>query len=153
MEYTKLTPNRNKKELTKDEISYLNSLSDNEIKEYIEHCEKNYNYYNAMQNGLKLALNCVFGSFGNPFFVCSTTDIAGAITAMGRDTIKYMDKINEIYWYDFWHLDTELHEYLNIDKTKIKPINPVWIHRLSKIEQDVEFIPTQQQIDDGEYQR
>ena len=153
MNIDKLELNRKKDTLTDAEIKYFDTLSNDEITEYIEYCTKQYNYFNAMQNGIKLILNSTYGAFGNPFFVCSTNDIAGAITAMGRDTIKYVDKINETYWYEYWHVDTDLHEYLGIDTNTVKPINPVWIHRLSGVEQDVDFIPTQEHIDDGEFQR
>jgi DNA polymerase elongation subunit (family B) len=101
IDLNKFKLDKNKESLLEDEISYLNTLSQNEIKDLINYCDKQYNYYNAMQNALKLILNSVYGAFGNEFFVCSTKEIAGAITAMGRDIIKYMDHINETYWYDF----------------------------------------------------
>jgi hypothetical protein len=141
---------RKKDELSKPELEYLDTLSESEVKSIIEYCSNKYNYYNAMQTALKLILNSVYGAFGNPFFVCSTTDIAGAITAMGRDVIKYMDTINEKYWYEFWHDDLDLHDELKLTKVPSK-IDDAWIHRESKTQHDEEV--TQQQMEDGEYQR
>lgn len=141
---------RNKDELSQSEIAYLDTLSDEQVEDYIKLCTNKYNYYNAIQMGLKLILNSIYGAFGNEFFVCSTKDIAGAITAMGRDVVKFMDNINEKYWYEFWHLDTELHEHLGITG-EVKALDPTWIHRESKTEHTGEV--TQFDIDEGEYQR
>lgn len=143
--------NRNKTKLDEEEIALLDSLSEEQIKDLIKEHEKNYNYYNALQNGLKLSLNSIYGAFGNKHFVCSTTDISEGITAMGRDILKYMDRINEIYWYEHWHNDTDLHELLGIDTTQIKPIDDKWIHRESK--QLYEGNVTEQDVVDGIYQR
>lgn len=140
-----------KESLNSNEINYLDTLSKEEIKELLDYHDTEYNVFNAMQNGRKLSLNSIYGSFGNPYFVCSTPDIAGAITAMGRDAIKYMDEIAETYAYDIWHLDEELHEHLGIKTEDIKPLDPTWIHRESKT--DYDGIPTQQEIEDGLYQR
>lgn len=140
---------RNKDSLTDIELSKLNLMSDDEIKEYIDYCENQYNYYNSMQLGLKLILNSVYGTFGNEYYVCSTADIANAITIMGRDTIKYMDKINEEYWYNYWHLDTELHEKLGI--SNVEKIDDTWLHKDSGTVYNGEV--TISDIDDGIYQR
>lgn len=129
MDITKFELSRKKDELTNSELEYFNSLSESEIIECIKHCNKKYQYFNAMQNAMKLCLNSVYGAFGNEFFVCSTTDIAGGVTAMGRDVIKYMDNINENYWYNYWHEDYELHKYLGITKT-VEKLDPSWLSRL-----------------------
>jgi hypothetical protein len=151
IDYNIFELNRNKEELSETEIEYLNTLDIKQIESYITYCNSNYNYYNAIQTGLKLILNSIYGAFGNEYFVCSTKDIAGAITAMGRDVVKYMDNINEKYWYDFWHLDEELHAHLGIDTANVKAIDNSWIHRESKTPHYEEV--TQTDIVDGEYQR
>lgn len=143
--------NRNKNKLAASEIAILDKLSEDEIKDLIKEHEKNFNYYNALQNGQKLSLNSIYGAFGNPYFVCSTTDISEGITSMGRDLLKYMDTINETYWYDHWHNDTELHDKLGIDSSKIKQIDNSWIHRVSKQLHDGEV--TEENVVDGIYQR
>lgn len=136
---------RNKEELSTSEIDYLDTLSDDEIKKIIDTLGTKYNYHNAVQTGLKLILNSIYGAFGNEYFVCSTKDIAGAITVMGRDVVKYMDTINESYWYDYWHLDYDLHEYLGV--TDVKPIPNNWICRTTKTQWEEEI--SQQNMEDG----
>lgn len=118
----KLNLDRNKDTLSEEEIAFLDTLSDDEVNKLIDECSKQYNYYNAMQQGLKLILNSVYGAFGNEYFVCSTKDIAGGITAMCRDIIKFMDTINETYWFNYWHEDIDLHEHLGI--TYAKQLDP-----------------------------
>lgn len=140
---------RNKDTLSQEEIAFLDSLSDAEVQALINECSKQYNYYNAMQQGLKLILNSVYGAFGNEYFVCSTKDIAGGITAMCRDIIKFMDNINETYWYEYWHLDTDLHEHLGI--TYANKIDSTYKHRESGMDHDDEV--TQEEVEEGIYQR
>ncbi len=40
--------------------------------------------------------------------------MASTITAEGRKLTQTMDKVNEDYWYNQWHLDTELHQAMNL---------------------------------------
>lgn len=55
--------------------------------------------------------------------------MAGTITSEGRELTKKMDKDNEDYWYDQWHLDFELHKKLYIDNvTEIDKKEPVSIY-------------------------
>lgn len=143
--------NRNKEALTEKELKELDKLSKEDLQDLITHCENEYNKYNAFQNGLKISMNSIYGAFGNEFFVCSTKDIAGAITAMGRDAVKYMDKVAETYAYEYWHIDEDLHKYLGINTEDIKQIDASYIHRESKTIYDK--IPTDFEIEEGEYQR
>lgn len=76
--------------------------------------KKDAEYYNAMQNALKLVLNGSYGAFAAGYFVLFNGKVAASITAQGRDLTKTMDRVNEDYWYNKWHLDTELHEKLGI---------------------------------------
>lgn len=149
MDVSKFELNKSKTSLTDQELSVLDKMSVEEIKEMILFHEKQFNYYKATEQGLKTALNSIYGAFGNKHFVCSTTDISFAITAMGRDLIRYMDKINETYWYEHWHNDTELHQKLGIENPK--QIDSAWIHRESKVLYDGEV--TDEDIINGLYQR
>ena len=55
--------------------------------------------------------------------------MAASITACGRDLTKTMDRVNEDYWYNQWHLDFELHEKVGItDVTPIDKNEPVSIY-------------------------
>lgn len=92
------------------------------VKTLIEQSQKDYDYYNAMQLALKLALNGSYGAFIEKSFACYNADIANSITAMGRTIIKYCHQVSSDYWQNKWHLDYELHEKLGIDSSKVKPI-------------------------------
>jgi hypothetical protein len=62
----------------------------------------------------------ICGAFATPYFILYNKNVASSITAQGRDLTKTMDKVNEDYWYNKWHLDFELHNRLSIkDITKI----------------------------------
>ena len=94
------------KEQTLKEISELKEKAD-KIKEEVD-------FYNAMQNALKLVLNGSYGAFANSYFVLYNNNVASTITAQGRDLTQTMDRVNQEYWYQKWHLDTELHRKLCI---------------------------------------
>lgn len=46
--------------------------------------------------------------------------VAGTITAEGRKLTQTMSEVNEKYWYELWHNETDLHNIL-----KIKNVNPI----------------------------
>ena len=69
---------------------------------------------------LKLVLNGSYGAFATPYFILFNNHVAGTITAQGRTLTQTMHKVNEDYWYNQWHLDTELHEKMNL-----KNITPI----------------------------
>ncbi len=54
------------------------------------------------------------GAFATPYFILYNKHVAGTITAQGRDLTQTMDRVNEDYWYNQWHLDYELHSKLGI---------------------------------------
>ena len=86
-----------------------------ELKKKIEETQADYDRAKAMQLALKLVINGTYGAFAHPKFVLSNSYIANAITAMGRDVIKYMLEKIEKYFYKEWHLDTKSHEKLGIE--------------------------------------
>ena len=100
-----------------------------ELEEKSFQLKKQVNYFNAMQMALKLVLNGSYGAFANAFFVCSNKEIAASITAMGREIIQHMDACNEDYWYNQFHLDTELHEKMGF--SDVRAIDPLYRHRLT----------------------
>ena len=59
-------------------------------------------------------LNGSYGAFCTPYFILFNEHVAGTITAQGRTLTQTMHKVNEDYWYNQWHLDTELHEKMNL---------------------------------------
>jgi hypothetical protein len=74
-------------------------------------------------------LNGSYGAFATPYFILFNNHVAGTITAQGRDLTKTMDRVNEDYWYNQWHLDFELHNKLGIrNVTQIPNSEPVSIY-------------------------
>jgi len=70
-----------------------------------------------------------YGAFATPYFILFNNHVASSITAQGRDLTKTMDKVNEDYWYNQWHLDYELHKKLCIKNvTKISKNEHVSIY-------------------------
>jgi len=100
-----------------------------ELKKKAVEIKKEIEYYNAMQTALKLVLNGSYGAFATAYFILFNNHVAGTITAQGRDLTKTMDRVNEDYWYNQWHLDFELHEKVGItDVTPIDRNEPVSIY-------------------------
>ncbi len=84
------------------------------LKKQAGELKKQVDYYNALQLALKLVLNGSYGAFATSYFILYNNWVAGTITAQGRDLTKTMDKVNEDYWYNQWHLDHELHFKLGV---------------------------------------
>lgn len=100
-----------------------------ELKKKSSELKKEVDYYNALQLALKLVLNGSYGAFATSYFILYNNHVAGTITAQGRDLTRTMDKVNEDYWYNQWHLDFELHYRLGIKNvTKIDKSEPVSIY-------------------------
>lgn len=100
-----------------------------ELKKKASDIKKEIDYYNALQLALKLVLNGSYGAFATSYFILYNNHVAGTITAQGRDLTRTMDKVNEDYWYNQWHLDFELHYKLGVkDVTPITKSEPVSIY-------------------------
>lgn len=65
-------------------------------------------------------MNGSYGAFAASYFILHNPHVAASITAQGRDLTKTMNRVNEEYWYEQWHLDKELH-----NKVCIKNIRPI----------------------------
>lgn len=74
------------------------------------------------QNAIKILINSIYGAFGNKWFYFYNPDIAQSITLQGQDLIKFSIKAVNHYFLEKWHLDTELHQQLGLDKYKITQI-------------------------------
>ena len=99
------------------------------LKKQASDVKKEVDYYNALQLALKLVLNGSYGAFATSYFILYNNHVAGTITAQGRDLTRTMDKVNEDYWYNQWHLDHELHFKLGIKEvTQINKNEPVSIY-------------------------
>lgn len=88
-----------------------------------ESAKREADKFNSMQLALKLVLNGSYGAFANKHFVLFCNGVASTITAHGRDLTNTMDRVNEEYWYEKWHLDTELHKELEIHRQILEYID------------------------------
>lgn len=100
-------------EYPKKQIEKLNKIID--LKSKINEKSASYSYNKAMQLALKTVLNATYGAFANKYFVLSNSKIANAITAMGRDIIRYMVIQSENYFYNKWHTDYDIHKLLGLE--------------------------------------
>jgi len=91
-----------------------------ELKVQISNLTKEIDYNNALQTALKLILNGSYGAFATQYFILFNNQVAGTITAEGRQLTKTMSSVNEDYWYNQWHLDTDTHEKLGITALGLK---------------------------------
>lgn len=87
-----------------------------ELKLKKDEAKKEADKFNAMQLALKLVLNGSYGAWANKHFVLFCNGVASTITAHGRDLTQTMNRVNEDYWYNQWHLDTEIHRELEIHR-------------------------------------
>lgn len=70
----------------------LSSLSDKELVDYKEYCERKATFYNIQQMCKKVAINGCYGACGTPLFRYYEPNIASSITAMGRQIVKANEK-------------------------------------------------------------
>lgn len=100
-----------------------------EIDSEIVSLKREADYYNSMQNALKIILNGSYGAFTTKYFVLYLLHVGASITAQGRDLIQTMSKYNEDYWFKIWHGDTTLHKMMGISDIKqIKETDSVSIY-------------------------
>ena len=83
--------------------------------------KKEVDYYNALQLALKLVLNGSYGAWAAKYFILYNDAVASTITAEGRELTQKMDKVNQMYWYERWHLDRELHNSMCITNVNMIP--------------------------------
>lgn len=68
-------------------------------------------------------MNGSYGAFATSYFILFNNQVAGTITAEGRELTKTMGKLNDEYWYNQWHHDHQLHYQLGIKDVTIIPEN------------------------------
>ena len=102
--------------------------------------KKNADQANAMQLALKIVMNGAYGALAAKHFVLFCNGVAGTITAHGRDLIIRMNDVNEEYWYEKFHLDTELHEKVAIFEKVIQYIDDNDLSKYRQIGKNEVFI-------------
>jgi hypothetical protein len=111
--YKKASALKQDQEYPKKQIGKLDKIL--ELKKKVSDLTSSYSYNKAMQLALKTVLNATYGAFANRYFVLSNAKIANAITAMGRDLIRYMVVCSENYFYKEWINDIESHKLLGTE--------------------------------------
>lgn len=112
-QYIKSLQIKPKSEYPIEKIKKLDEILN--LKKKIIEKSASMSYNKAMQLALKTVLNATYGAFANRYFVLSNSKIANAITAMGRDLIRYMVVCSEDYFYNKWHEDTKFHRLLGLE--------------------------------------
>jgi DNA polymerase elongation subunit (family B) len=96
-----------------------------ELKAKISKLNQEVDYYNSLQLAFKLVLNGSYGAFATKYFILFNNHVAGTITAEGRKLTETMSLDNQDYWYNQWHLDTDLHKEMFIKDVEEIPVGTV----------------------------
>ena len=96
-----------------EEIDYMSMSLDELNQKLLEIQKKSSDFYNTEQ-GIKLTLNSIYGATGNQYFALFNPDVAESVTLQGQDIWKFAEKIINRYFNDMWHLDTEVHEKMEV---------------------------------------
>lgn len=84
------------KDFTEEEVSYLNTLSIDELKAMKKKCEYAQAVSNTNQHSRKIAINGLYGALGNIHFRFYDLRNASAVTAFGQLAIQWIArKVNE----------------------------------------------------------
>jgi DNA polymerase elongation subunit (family B) len=96
-----------------EEEDYMSMSLEELEKKLSEMQKKSSDFYNTEQ-GIKLTLNSIYGATGNAYFALFNPDVAESVTLQGQDIWKFAEKIVNRYFNEMWHLDTELHEKMEV---------------------------------------
>jgi DNA polymerase elongation subunit (family B) len=96
-----------------EEIDYMTMSLEELNQKLLEYQKKSSDFYNTEQ-GIKLTLNSIYGATGNQYFALFNPDVAESVTLQGQDIWKFAEKIVNRYFNEMWHLDTELHEKMEV---------------------------------------
>ena len=92
-----------------------------EIKRLIEIKDE----YNSLQYSIKIYINSIYGACASIYFTGYNVFVAEAVTLQGQDLIFFANDILDDYFLNKWHLDTELHEKLEltyVNQLRVKTI-------------------------------
>lgn len=105
MKHCKIDPNAASREEILAEINRLT---------FIMNLKKNE------EQAIKIFINSVYGATASPYFVGYNVKVAEAITLQGQEMIKFVTKIINRYFSEFWHRDKDLHSKIGL--TRADPI-------------------------------
>jgi len=90
------------------------SLSLEELNDKLKALQKQSSDFYNEEQAVKLTLNSIYGALGNQYFSLFNPDVAESVTLQGQDIWKFAEKIVNRYFNEIWHLDTELHEKMEV---------------------------------------
>ncbi len=100
-----------------EEIDYM-SMSLEELNQKLQEFQKKSSDFYNTEQGIKLTLNSIYGATGNQYFALFNPDVAESVALQGQDIWKFAEKIVNRYFNDMWHLDTELHEKMEVKNVR-----------------------------------
>jgi len=103
MRYCQIDPGNANKEEVEAEIIRLTNLMNLKLNE---------------EQAIKIFINSVYGATASPYFVGYNVKVAEAITLQGQEMIKFVSKITNRYFNEFWHKDKKLHEILGLTRVE-----------------------------------
>jgi len=68
------------------------------------------------EQAIKIFINSVYGATASPYFVGYNVKVAEAITLQGQEMIKFVTRIVNRYFNDFWHRDKDLHAKIGLKR-------------------------------------
>jgi hypothetical protein len=92
------------------------TASREEILAEISRLEVLMNMKSNEEQAIKIFINSIYGATASPYFVGYNVKVAEAITLQGQEMIKFVTKIINRYFNEFWHRDKELHDKLGITR-------------------------------------
>lgn len=95
-----------------ENTEWLQSLSDDELKQLYASAEDLRMFFGRMQIITKELCNSVYGGFGTASLRYFNQAVASDITAEGRWACQLMEKVSKKYFLDVWANDVEWHKKL-----------------------------------------
>lgn len=106
-------------DLTKEYIASLDMPQliklEKELAKEVKDLKNKVDDKSAKEQAYKLYMNSTYGAWAARGNSMRSQPLSETITMEGRKVIQYVMGKHEEYWYEQWHLDTELHRALGIN--------------------------------------
>lgn len=93
----------------------VDAASVEEIEAAIERLQGMHTFYKNEEQAQKILMNSMYGALGNGACAIYNTNVASSVTLMGQAQNKYMRELVDDYFLNHYHMDSELHQFLEID--------------------------------------
>ena len=126
MKHCKIDPKTASQEEIRSEISRLTLLMNEKYNE---------------EQAIKIFINSVYGATASPYFVGYNVRVAEAITLQGQEMIKFVSKIINRYFLEFWHRDKELHQKIGLTKVdRVTVDNKTFHHKQPRPDHVIRYL-------------